>query len=206
MRAPRLRSGLLAMVVLGALALAGCGVPIGGAPTVIANNQLNPSALAPPPTTQPQGTQTFIYLVAASGVPTPEVRIVPPQMCTNYQELLTRLVEGPDPEELCDGVYSAIPSGTEVLSVTPHNVGVRPGSTPITVDFNDSFGDVAGTEQVLAIEQIVHTVDVLAGVGASVLFEIDGQPIEVPVLSGAEVSRPVSSSDYDPVAQVPESC
>ena len=203
----KVRAALGALVAAGALALAGCGIPVGGAPTVIANRQLNPSALAPPPTTQPQGTATYIYLVAASGVPTPEVRLVPPELCTNYQELLTRLVQGPDPAEEADGIYSAIPSGTAVLSVTPHDVGTKPGSGPITVDFNDSFGQVAGNEQLLAIEQTVHTIDVLAGVQATVIFEIEGQPIEVPVLpSGAQVSRPVSSTDYDPVAQVPENC
>ena len=202
----RARLALCGLLAAAALALAGCGIPIGGAPTVIANRQLNPSALAPPPTTQPQGTATYIYLVAASGVPTPEIRLVPPALCTSYEELLTRLVGGPDPDEEADGIYSAIPAGTAVLSVTPHDVGTKPGSGPITVDFNDSFGEVAGNDQLLAIEQIVHTIDVLAGVAATVLFEIEGQPIEVPVLSGAEVSRPVSSADYDPVAQVPESC
>jgi hypothetical protein len=201
-----LSSGLLALGVVGALALAGCGVPVGGAPTVIANNQLNPRALTPPPTTQANGTQTYIYLVAASGVPTPEARVVPPAQCTDYQTLLNQLVQGPDPAEEEDGVYSAIPVGTEVLSVTPPTVGPKPGT--VTIDFNDSFSEVAGNEQEVAIEQIVHTVDVLGGTGTTLLFEIEGQPVEVPVVSlaGADVSRPVSAADYDPVAQVPETC
>ena len=200
------RPGLVALAVLVPLALAACGVPVGGSPVVIANNQLNPGALAPPSTTQQQGTSTYIYLVAASGVPTPEIRLVPPQLCTNYEKLLTLLVQGPDPAEEDDGVTSAIPEGTQVLSVTPRNVGTKPTSGPVTVDFNDSFGEVAGAEQVLAVEQIVHTIDVLAPATQSVLFEIDGQPIEVPVFNGAQVPRAVSSQDYTSVAQVTTSC
>jgi hypothetical protein len=203
-----MRSALLALGVVGALALAGCGIPVGGAPTVIANNQLNPRALTPPPTTQAHGTQTYIYLVAASGVPTPEARTVPPALCTDYQALLTVLVQGPGQSEEEDGVYSAIPAGTQVLSVAPRTAGPKPGTGPVTIDFNESFGEVAGNEQELAIEQIVHTVDVLGGTGTALLFEIEGQPIEVPVisLSGADVARPVTAADYDPVAQVPEIC
>jgi spore germination protein GerM len=189
------RGALLSLVAMGAVALSACGVPIGGAPTVIANSQVNPSALGPPPTTPQQGTPTYIYLVAQSGTPTPVIRLVPPQLCTNYEELLSRLAAGPDPDEEDDGVYSAIPAGTEVLSVTPHNVGTKPTSGPITVDFSDSFGDVGGSEQVLAVEQIVHTIAVL-NAQAQVLFEIEGQPIEVPVGTGAQVPRAVSTADY----------
>ena len=56
MRPGRLRRGaLVSLVAMGAVALGACGVPIGGAPTVIANNQINPNALTPPPTMGPRG-------------------------------------------------------------------------------------------------------------------------------------------------------
>jgi len=199
------RVGLLALGALGALALAGCGVPIGGSPTIIANSQVNPRALAPVPTTLPQGTPTYIYLVGASGTPTPVVRYVPPQLCDNFEELLTRLVQGPDSNEVVDGVYSAIPGGTEVLSVTPRTATGKPGSGPITVDLNDNFGEVAGAEQVLAVEQIVYTINQLEA-GAQVLFQIEGQPIEVPVAIGAQVPRAVSAFDYPGANPVASSC
>jgi spore germination protein GerM len=206
MRARLLRGAVVSSLVgLGALALGGCGVPVGGAPTVIANNQINPSALAPPPTTLPQGTTTFIYLVAESGTPTPVPVLVPPDQCTSYQALLTRLVQGPNQDQETDGFFSAIPGGTVVLAVTPRTVGDKPPSGPIVVDFNNSFADVAGTEQVLAVEQIVHTIDVLDA-GAEVLFEIDGQPIEVPLQNGAQVPRPVSALDYPLPGQATTTC
>jgi len=172
---------------------------------VIANSQVNPGALAPPPTTFPQGTQTFIYLVAESGTPTPVPFLVPPAQCTSYQALLTRLVQGPNAEQEGDGFTSAIPAGTEVLSVTPRNVGAKPPSGPIVIDLNGSFGEVAGAEQVLAVEQIVHTIDVLDA-GAQVLFEIEGQPIEVPLLNGAQVPRAVSALDYPLPGQATTTC
>ena len=126
--------------------------------------------------------------MAESGTPTPVPVLVPPDQCTSYQALLTRLVQGPNQDQETDGFFSAIPGGTVVLAVTPRTVGDKPPSGPIVVDFNNSFGEVAGTEQVLAVEQIVHTIDVLDA-GAEVLFEIDGQPIEVPLQNGAQVPR-----------------
>jgi spore germination protein GerM len=208
-RPARLRRGaLVGLALLGAVALSACGVPIGGAPTVIANSQVNPNALAPPPTTVQQGTQTFIYLIAASGAPAAVPLLVAPQECSNFEALLSRLVQGPDSEQETGGFSTAIPEGTEVLSVTPHLATSKLGAGPITVDFNASFGEVAGAGQVLAIEQIVHTIDVLVPFGqVQVLFEIDGQPIEVPVGSGAQVPRPVTSSDYSPgIGQVTANC
>jgi spore germination protein GerM len=208
-RAPHLRRGaLLSLVAMGAVALGACGVPLGGSPTVIANSQVNPSALAPPPTTVQQGTQTFIYLIAASGTPAAVPLLVPPEQCSNFESLLSRLVQGPDSEQETGGFSTAIPVGTEVLSVTPRTATSKLGTGPITVDFNDSFGEVAGAGQVLAIEQIVHTIDVLVPFGqVQVLFEIDGQPIEVPVGSGAQVPRPVTSSDYSAgIGQVTANC
>jgi len=201
----RTRTGLTALVALGGLALGACGVPIGGTPTVIANRLVNPGALAPPPTTLPEGTSVYIYLIDASGTPTPFVRQVPPAQCTNLETLLQRLVAGPDSKEQGDGFFSAIPGGTEVLSVTPRSVPTKPLTGPITVDFNQSFGEVAGAEQVLAVEQIVYTVNQLDA-GAPLLFEIEGQPTEVPVATGAQVARAVSSLDYPGVTPVSTSC
>jgi spore germination protein GerM len=206
-RPGRLRRGaLVSLVAMGAVALGACGVPIGGAPTVIANNQINPNALAPPPTTVQQGTQTFIYLVAASGTPAAVPLLVPPEQCSNFEALLSRLVQGPDSEQSTGGFSTAIPEGTEVLSVTPRIATSKVGTGPVTVDFNDSFGEVAGADEVPAIEQIVHTINVLAPL-AQVLFEIEGQPIQVPLGSGAQVPRPVTSVDYSPgIGQVTANC
>ena len=200
------RGALVSLVAMGAVALGACGVPIGGAPTVIANNQINPNALAPPPTTVQQGTQTFIYLVAASGTPAAVPLLVNPEQCSNFEALLSRLVQGPDSEQSTGGFSTAIPQGTEVLSVTPRLATSKVGTGPVTVDFNDSFGEVAGADEVPAIEQIVHTINVLAPV-AQVLFEIEGQPIQVPLGSGAQVPRPVTSNDYSPgIGQVTANC
>jgi spore germination protein GerM len=190
---------------LAALALAGCGVPVGGSPVVLANRQVNPGALAPQTAPTRQGTQTWIYVLTASGTPTPVERYVPPDLCTSYAELLDRLVQGPDSQEEEDGFYSAIPGGTEVLSVAPRAVTAKPTTTPITVDFTSSFGDVTGEAQVLAVEQVVYTIDLLDP-SAQVIFEIDGQPTEVPVSSGAQVPRAVSAADYPTVNPLPSPC
>ena len=59
-----------------------------------------------------------------------------------------------------------------------------------TVDFTANPIQVVGTSQTLAIAQVVFTATQQPGV-TGVLFQIGGQPIEVPTASGATVPGPV---------------
>jgi hypothetical protein len=61
----------------------------------------------------------------------------------------------------------------------------------VTVNFNTAFGQITGADAELAVAQVVATVVAQSKPTTSVLFEIDGQPISVPISSGAQVSGPV---------------
>ena len=61
----------------------------------------------------------------------------------------------------------------------------------VTVNFNEAFGEITGADTELAVAQVVATVVAANKPGTSVLFEIDGEPISVPISTGAQVSGPV---------------
>ena len=69
----------------------------------------------------------------------------------------------------------------------------------VTVNFNDAFGEITGTNTELAVAQVVATVwPRRAAATTGVIFEIDGEPTSVPVASGAQVSGPVYLSQFTP--------
>ncbi len=70
-----------------------------------------------------------------------------------------------------------------------------------TVDFTTNPIQVVGASQTLAIAQVVFTATLQPGV-TGVLFQIGGQPIEVPTASGATVPGPVDRTSYQPYAPV----
>ena len=93
---------------------------------------------------------------------------------------------------LAQGITTAIPDNVEVLSATTH------GSV-VTVNFNWAFGEIFGSSTELAVAQVVATVAVQNGLDAvkiGVLFEIEGEPISVPIASGQQVSGPVTLAQF----------
>ena len=72
---------------------------------------------------------------------------------------------------------------------------------PATVDFTSNPIQVVGASQTLAIAQVVFTATAQPGVN-SVVFEIAGQLLDVPIASGATVSGPVDRTFYQPQAPV----
>jgi spore germination protein GerM len=112
--------------------------------------------------------------------------------------VLTQLVAGPTAAETLDGISTAIPAQTRVLDTAVANSS---SGVVVTVNLNATFGDVSGASEVLAGEQVVLTVAALIpGYTTGVLFQLDGEPIEVPVPkdNGALVPGPVTVLDYLP--------
>ena len=71
-----------------------------------------------------------------------------------------------------------------------------------TVDFTSDPVQVVGPDQTLAIAQVVYTATQQPGV-TGVVFQIAGQPIEVPTASGVQVPGPVNRTSYLPQAPLP---
>jgi spore germination protein GerM len=68
-----------------------------------------------------------------------------------------------------------------------------------TVDLADSFVDLTGTDQRIALAELVYTATGRAGVG-QVSFTLEGEPTEVPRGDGSVTSEPLTRSDYPDLA------
>lgn len=191
--ARRWAAGVLALA--GAGLLAGCGVPTGGAPRVIGRNQLPYGLLSPAsvtvPTTAPvqNDVPVNVFLIDSSDAPASVGREVP--FPAVLEKVLDALMAGPTQGETLRGYTTAIPPGTRVLSASVHD-GVA------TVDLSAPFGQIVGVAQVQAVEQVVFTVAADTTVSTGVLFEVDGQPTQVPIGTGQQVSGPVYAWAYLP--------
>ena len=192
-----MRKRLRAPLLLGLLSLAwaGCAIPTQGAPVSIAPSKVPFNLLDPHPptttTTQPKpssfvGVQVY-FLNAASQLQPAERYVASPAQLTN---ILDALMAGPSPSDVANDITSAIPSDVTVLAATTGAGNV------VTVDMNDAFGVITGTDTELAVAQIVATVAAANGNGTGVLFEIDGQRTSVPVANGSEVAGPVYVIDF----------
>lgn len=199
------------------MSLTACGVP-----TVSPSRPIDPDAIPeqftattlPPTTTSSSTTTTVVpppsttttslpveqvdvFLVSGSRVvPIPRLLLSP----ASAPQVLAALVEGvPDVDEAA-GLRSALPVGLAL------DVSVERGVA--TVDLDPSFLlIVSGSEQRLAIAQIVLTLTRRAGIG-QVSFASDSRPINVP-RGGGDLTEPgelVACDDYDNLLPAGFSC
>lgn len=175
-----------AVVVAGAL-LAGCGVPVGDRPSIIASGAVPPGLLRP---TSPQTTTTpapvapdyatiAIYFVGPSThlvAVNRDVQVAASQLDSDagLTAVVQALVSGPTTAEAAAGAQTELPSGTKVLNGTGISGGIA------TVNFSASFGQLAGQTQIEAVAQVVYTVIGAIPQVTGVSFQIDGQRAQVP--------------------------
>jgi spore germination protein GerM len=98
------------------------------------------------------------------------------------------LAEGPTPAEASSGLRSALPGPEAVTSVDLSGGVAR-------VDLSRDFTELSGSDQLLAIAQMVFTLTERADV-ARVGFTLDGEPVQVPRGDGTLTSDPVARADY----------
>lgn len=199
------RSGALTLVILvigAGLALSACGIPTSSSPTAIAKSAVpyhlldpvTPTSVAPtapPPVAVPEA----IFLVAPTQTVTPVTRDIVTrdiQSPPTLSQILGTLLEGPTAAESRFGLQSFLTGGKTTVRATV--VG-----SIATVDFTSNPVQVVGTDQTLAVAQVVYTVTQQPGI-TGVLFQIADQPIEVPTASGVQVPGPVTRNSYLPQA------
>lgn len=191
--------------LIGALT-AGCGIPTSSGPQAIAKGNvpsrlLNPASTPTSTTLNPPATVTEqIYLVDPTLHLTPRSRNIAPP--ANLTQVVNALLLGPTASESAGGIQSFVTSPS--ASSTPNRAVVTVANGIATVNFATNPVQVVGaTQTLLAIAQVVFTVTQQPNV-TGVLFEIAGQPIEVPVgPNGALVPGPVNQSQYGAQAPVP---
>ncbi len=156
-------------------------------------------------TTQPAVTPTTIATTTTTVAPQPtmvdvkvyflrEERLVIAHREVAGPEVLrgavTELLAGPTADELDEGLFSVIPSGTELL-------GLNLAEGVATVDLNSEFESGGGTLSMTArIAQIVFTATQFEN-SDRVLFWLDGEPIQFLGGEGIILDEPQARLDVD---------
>lgn len=184
------RLAALAVLVV-AFAAAGCSIPTQSAPSTVSPSKVPFHLLDPHPstttTTQPKASSyvsvKVFFINAATQQLQAESRLEqPPAPLTS---ILAAMLQGPTSAETASGVFSAIPSNVNVLTATTTAPNV------VTVNMNQAFAQIQGTNTELSVAQVVATVAAENGLGTGVIFEIDGQRTSVPIANGSLVAGPV---------------
>ena len=191
----RPRAGVLAPLMVLALVLCACGVPISGSPRSLGKGDV--PRLAPTSTTTSSPTANLPFTVVwldGSNNPAPQILYAPSQS-DRLANALDTLLDGPKNNQ-----FTTIPPQTRLNQVTPNPslVSAAAPDNPVVVNISSEFTESGGNDQVLAVEQVVFTIacNLTPAARVSVLFEVDGTPLSVPLLSGSPVARPVTPADY----------
>lgn len=182
----------LTMLALTAVVATACGLPAREVtrldPTTVPFGLLQTS----PPSASPQaqGPQAVVYFVADGRLATAGRTVVGNNVAA---EAARALMAGPTAAESARGLSTDLPPQARVVSLDV--------TGPVaTVDMSSEFGDVGGSEQVLAVAQLVYTLTAPGNGISAVRFAISGRPIEVPDASGSLSAAPRTRSDYRPLA------
>jgi Sporulation and spore germination len=179
---------VIGIALVSGLLAAGCAIPTQKNPSTVSPNRVPPGLVSPAlptSTTQPKQSsqvQVKVYLLGAEQQLQPVNRVV--EVPAPLNSIITSMVAGPTQSEIRQGIRTAIPADVEVLFA--HASG-----SIVTVNFNDTFGEITGADTELAVAQVVATVAAENGPNVGLIFEIDGVPISVPIASGAQVPGPV---------------
>ena len=214
-RSVRSHSSALRIFVIGALFFAsGCGVPRDAKDRPLAPNEIaytpqaeptttttivttTPTTTPPATTVDPQQTSTTmtpttVFIAFPLDVYWIDGSMVRPirrnDVKATLDSAIDALRDGPLFPDTADGLRSAIPSSDMIDSAT-----VESGTA--TINLAPLFLTLPGTEQTLAIAQIVYTVTNLPGTGL-VEFRLGGRPLSVPTSNGEPSRGALSRDDY----------
>lgn len=137
------------------------------------------------PATPRAGPSTTVYLVRGDRLVAARRRVTGLNVPA---EALRVLLKGPTADESAAGFVSDVPSQTRLISLDLNGVVA-------SVDLSTDFGTTGGSQQVLAVAQIVYTLTASKFID-SVVFSLNGRPIETPDGSGSLSTAPRSRDDY----------
>lgn len=184
MRPPRLV--LLALGLATALAATGCGVP-----TDAQARALDPSAapyqvVTRQRTAPPTGTFRIVVYLVRDGALLPVPRRVPSS--PTPEQVLAALAAGPTPTEQAEGVSTGLPVDGDI------SLSGLEGTTA-TVSVPAAAGTSSRSDAVLAFGQVVLSLTALPTVNG-VLFQQDGNALQVPRSDGSLSTGPLVRLDY----------
>jgi hypothetical protein len=181
----RLTLLLAVPVAVLATVLCGCGISLQQGPEAIA---IRPSrvAVSTPPSVGP--AIDTVFLVRGTRLQAVRRRTT---RAGDVREVLGLLTGGPTPAEAAGGTRTALaPQPISVLGLSDSGV--------LTLGVTRQFTGVVGTDQLLAVAQVVWTVSQFPWVDG-VRFVTGDEPLEIPTDHGL-VQRTVTPADYSSVA------
>jgi spore germination protein GerM len=179
-------------------ALAACGVPSDSGPRALPRDRVPFDLLTPG-----SSVATTTTLVAVT-TDVPIALIGPDRVAVVHRlvgappslfRVIEALLAGPTAEESALGLRTAIINQTRLLSVRIQG-GVA------TIDLSGDFAAIGGTEQILALAQLVFTATGAAGV-LGVRLSLDGKAVELPRGDGTLTQEPLRPRDYAAIAPDP---
>jgi spore germination protein GerM len=170
------------------VAIAGCGVPTQTSPTRLEDNNVHIAGPVPS-TTIPRGT------------PTDRARLCfvsDDRLVTIVRELPAPLSAHRALKALVDVAGAGLPIGVR-SAITEGDFATADEAVPAggiaRVDLKNEFVQIAPTDQVLALAQVVCTLTNVPAV-EQVRFTLDGEPVDIPRADGSLTNEPVSRLDY----------
>jgi spore germination protein GerM len=184
-----MRTKLLLIALMAGLAVTACGVPTDSGPRSLSPRDV-PFMAAEVVTTSTTfssspTTLATIYLVAADHL-VPVERLIPTP--STVEKVVRRLLTGPSDTEVRNGLRTAVPAGTSILSA-PVVSGI------VTIDLSGAFVRGTGPEQIIALAQLVYTATALTGV-VGVRFTLEGKPTDVPAGDGTLTKAPLGRANF----------
>lgn len=108
---------------------------------------------------------------------------------SSVQAALAELEEPPTSTEKLAGLNSTLSDIDGISSVDVAGVVVE-------VDLTDDFADIGGSDQLVALAQIVYTATGRPGAD-QVTFTLEGEPVEIPIGDGTLTTGTVDREDYE---------
>ncbi|MDP9070273.1 MAG: GerMN domain-containing protein [Actinomycetota bacterium] len=174
-----------------AIVFSACGIPSDARPRPLPAEDVPFGLLDPRSTTtavaQPSvaAASAEIFLVAEERL-APAPRQVPAPV--SLEAVLAALLAGPTVEEVAAGWRTAISADTRLRSASTAD-GIA------HLDLSESFAEVEGEEQILALAQLVFTATALPGI-RGVAFRLAGSAVEVPTADGTLKEAPIRRADF----------
>lgn len=190
--AGRSRSAGLALLFAATLPAAACAISPDASPRDIPADQFDEFGL------QASGDeaagQNRIYLLTPPDAQQRQrLRAVARNVGDDPNELLTSLFAGPNAGERDSQLSTALPTEIQLL-------GARTVGRVLTVDVNDSFGELTAEALGLALAQLVATATEIDGI-ERVRLQTNGESRSWPVGNGELSDQPLSIYDYPGVLE-----
>ena len=176
-------------------ALPGCGIPAEDRARPLAGRELPsslPNRVTPPTSRLGDPSAAFVELFFVRDSRLASVRREAPAT-PSVEDTLAALMRGPTSLERSGGLRTALAGPVQLA-------GLEAAGVPV-VDVGESFGQIEGEEEILALAQLVFTLAGVPGVDG-VAFALSGRVVEVPTGDGTLKAGPLRRHDFAAVAPV----